>query len=107
MKGLHRIVLAVCRFIITAPLYVVWGVWIAVRSVVKSIRWFRRAHASLSDTLVCRNGHRNAVVGRYECHRCHAITHGWLGDACPICGAHASWISCEQCGVAIRFPWDR
>jgi hypothetical protein len=92
-------------YVLIAPICALWGVWTSLRYLVRVFRWWRAARRAMDDTLICPNGHRNSVIGRFECHRCHAVFHGWIGDPCRICGATSSWSSCEQCGIAIRFPW--
>lgn len=87
------------------PFFVVRGLFALVRGVARGRRTVGALRAGLAPTIHCPNGHSNPVTGRWECASCKGVYIGWVGR-CSVCGAGASWFSCENCGVSIRTPWE-
>lgn len=92
--------------IIFSPLYAVYGLVLIGRAILGLGYAVKGAHASLSSTIVCPNGHHSQAVGRWRCAMCGGVYHGWVGR-CRVCGCAAGTTDCETCGVTIRLPWMR
>lgn len=92
-------------FVIAIPFFAGYGAYVVMRSLWAAYRFVRRSRAALARTIRCPNGHPNSSIGRFECASCGATYHGWVGR-CSVCGAGASWIACERCGVGIPLPWE-
>lgn len=91
---------------IRAVLYVLASPWFAVFYGVRAVRGLgrgiRRLRAGLSDDeVICAQGHRNSVLGRWRC-GCGFVFLGRASAACPNCGVTAGWIECDRCGLGVR-----
>jgi hypothetical protein len=92
-------------FVLGHPFFVAVGLLRLVRFIRRAFRAVRGFRLGLARELPCPNGHKNSVIGRWECGSCKGTYHGWVGR-CEVCGAGASWFPCEKCGVSIKLPWE-
>ena len=102
---IERIFWSIAKLALLSPVYFVVGCFEVVRTLRGGARHVLRLPAALKHTITCPHGHPNDATGRFECLECKAVYLGWVGR-CPVCGAGASYIACDTCGVAIPLPWE-
>jgi hypothetical protein len=102
----EKLVVAIMKAALGSPLYFLFGCFEILRAVFSAMRSATGIRTTLADAITCPHGHANPTTGRFQCLECKAVYLGWVGK-CPVCGAGASYISCETCGVAVILPWER
>jgi len=87
-----------------------WCIWI-LGTALLGILALRRAtrvawgwDAIVGESARCPRGHRNVLVGVWECRSCGSVFEGWAFRPCPVCGESAHYVSCERCGLSIKSP---
>ena len=91
--------------LVVSPFFFVYGLLVMVRLLLGASRSVSKLRAGMRDSVRCPHGHENRTVGRWRCGGCGGAYLGWVG-ACTVCRAGADWISCAECGVAVRLPWS-
>lgn len=94
----------ILRALVTSPFFAVYGLFVAIRALLRLVRKVRALRAGFASELRCVEGCSNPTVGRYLCATCHAEYVGWVGR-CGLCSAGANYLVCS-CGLAIPLPWE-
>lgn len=88
-------------YLLAAPWFLLWAITVVVGRALTLVRRVRALPLALSDEVACVAGHRNSLLGRWEC-RCGYVYLGHAFAPCPGCRQRAGWIECERCGVGVR-----
>lgn len=87
-----------------------WMAWVAgtialgVLALWRAARLARTWGVLTGDSARCPRGHRNSMVGVWECRSCGSKFDGWAFQPCPICKATAHFVACQRCGLSIKSP---
>ena len=78
--------------------------WLGIVGLARLLGAVLRIRRLLQTSTRCPRGHRVELFGTFRCPRCKAAREGHAFDPCPHCGARASYLECERCGLAVRSP---
>lgn len=97
----------ILRLLVTA-IRVTWWIavtmWLGARGILSVLRFGARLPKAFAVSLVCPRGHQLELYGTFKCSRCKAGREGAAFDPCGVCGARASYLRCDRCGLAVKAP---
>jgi hypothetical protein len=92
------------RVVIRCVGWVLGSIALGALALWRLVRIVRNWEALTGGSVRCPRGHRNSMLGVWQCASCGSNYDGWAFRPCPTCTATARFVACERCGLAIRSP---